>query len=63
MLLSGAGAVVQRQEILMAIWGDDSFFNSRSLDVYVRKLRKLFEEDAAVQIVTLRGRGYLMRTE
>lgn len=63
MLLGGAGAVVQRQEILMAIWGDDSFFNSRSLDVYVRKLRQLFEEDAAVQIVTLRGRGYLMRTE
>lgn len=63
MLLGGTQAVVPREEILLALWGDDSFFNSRSLDVYVRKLRQLFAEDPAVQIVTLRGRGYLMKLE
>lgn len=62
LLLNGETSVVARQDILLAIWGDDSFFNSRSLDVYIRRLRQLFEEDDAVQIITLRGRGYLLKT-
>jgi two-component system response regulator VicR len=51
-------AVIQRKDILMRVWGDDSFFNSRNLDVYVTKLRDYLGEDPAVQIVTIKGVGY-----
>lgn len=51
-------AVIQRKDILMRVWGDDSFFNSRNLDVYVTKLRDYLREDPAVQIVTIKGVGY-----
>ena len=49
---------LERKKILMKVWGDDSFFNSRNLDVYIRKLRKYFSPDDSVQIVTLKGVGY-----
>lgn len=51
--------VSNRKDILMAVWGDDSFFNSRNLDVYIRKLRGYFEEDPRIQIQTLKAKGYL----
>ncbi|MCI5082367.1 MAG: helix-turn-helix domain-containing protein [Saprospiraceae bacterium] len=40
------------------VWGDDSFFNSRNLDVYIKKLRDYLREDESVQIITLKGVGY-----
>jgi DNA-binding response OmpR family regulator len=49
---------VSRKEILMKIWGDDSFFNSRNLDVYITKLRDYLKEDSAVEIMTVKGVGY-----
>ncbi len=49
---------IDRKELLLAVWGDDSFFNSRNLDVYVRKLRKYLERDSGIQIITLKGKGY-----
>lgn len=49
---------LERKKILMKVWGDDSFFNSRNLDVYIRKLRKYLSPDDKVQIVTLKGVGY-----
>jgi DNA-binding response OmpR family regulator len=49
---------VQRKDILKTIWGDDSFFNSRNLDVYITKLRGYLKEDPKVQIITLKGVGY-----
>jgi DNA-binding response OmpR family regulator len=51
--------VIERKEILMSVWGDDSFFNSRNLDVYIRKLRDLFKHDPRIRIQTLKGKGYL----
>ena len=42
----------------MDIWGDDSFFNSRNLDVYIRKIRTYFEKDSRIKIITLKGVGY-----
>lgn len=51
-------SVIERREILLALWHDDGFFNSRNLDVYVRKLRALLEADPRVRIITLRGVGY-----
>ena len=49
---------VDRREILKKIWGDDSIFNSRNLDVYVRKLRVYFKNDPNINLMTLRGVGY-----
>jgi DNA-binding response OmpR family regulator len=49
---------VSRKEVLMKIWGDDSFFNSRNLDVYITKLRDYLKEDSAVEIMTVKGVGY-----
>lgn len=49
---------VQRKDILKKIWGDDSFFNSRNLDVYITKLRGYLKADPNVQIITLKGVGY-----
>ncbi len=47
-----------KKVILEAIWGDDNFFNSRTLDVFITKLRKLLQEDPGVQIINVRGMGY-----
>ena len=49
---------IGRKEILMKIWGDDSYFNSRNLDVYIKKIRSYLKDDAQVKIVTLKGVGY-----
>lgn len=51
-------AVVQRRAILNQIWGDDSFFNSRNLDVYITRLRDYLRDDPAVEILTIKGVGY-----
>ena len=63
LLCQHQNATCERKEILMAIWGDDSYFNSRTLDVYINKLRKLFRTDSSVEIVTLKGVGYLFKVE
>ncbi len=52
---------VLRKDILMRVWGDDSFFNSRNLDVYITRLREYFRQDSGVEIVTLKGVGYLFK--
>jgi DNA-binding response OmpR family regulator len=50
--------IVQRKDILLRVWGDDSFFNSRNLDVYISKLRDYLRDDPSVEIVTIKGIGY-----
>lgn len=49
---------IDRRTILKEVWGDDSIFNSRNLDVYISRLRKYFSSDDAIQIITLKGVGY-----
>ncbi|MGB3798474.1 MAG: response regulator transcription factor [Lewinella sp.] len=49
---------IERRDILLALWGDDGFFHSRNLDVYIRKLRKYLEGEDSLRIITLRGVGY-----
>ena len=49
---------IERKQILLDIWGDDSYFNSRNLDVYIKKLRNYLAEDPRVRIITLKGVGY-----
>ncbi len=50
--------IVERSEILTLLWGSDSFFNSRTLDVYITKLRGYLKHDPSVEIITIKGIGY-----
>ena len=58
LLFSGNGGHIARRDILLEVWGDDSFFNSRNLDVYIRKIRKYLSADPGLQLLTLKGIGY-----
>jgi DNA-binding response OmpR family regulator len=49
--------VLPRQKALKIIWGDDNYFNGRSMDVFVTRLRKYLKNDPAVEIVSLHGKG------
>lgn len=50
--------IIGRKEILMLLWGNDNFFNSRNLDVYITKLRSYLKHDHTLQIITIKGVGY-----
>lgn len=58
MLCANANNTTDRRDLLHSVWGDDSFFNSRNLDVYIRKLRGYFAQGCGIEIVTLKGKGY-----
>ena len=50
--------ILERREILNLLWGSDSFFNSRTLDVYITKLRNYLRQDPSIEIITIKGIGY-----
>lgn len=50
--------VLDRKKILNQLWGDDNFFNSRSMDVFIAKLRKYLVHDPSLSIINVRGQGY-----
>jgi len=50
--------IIDRRDILMKLWGNDNFFNSRNLDVYITKLRGYLREDTSLEILTIKGVGY-----
>ncbi|RYJ43337.1 response regulator transcription factor [Flavobacterium beibuense] len=58
LLLQNKNQVLERKLALMRLWGDDNFFNTRNMDVYITKLRKKLQEDTSVEIVNVRGFGY-----
>jgi two-component system response regulator VicR len=60
LLASELNKNVSRSHALKHIWGDDSYFNARSMDVYLSKVRKLLKDDPKVQIITLHGEGFKM---
>ncbi len=57
-LCASTGMVVRRSDALKKIWGDDNYFNGRSMDVFVTRLRKYLKNDANVQIVNVHGMGF-----
>lgn len=57
-LVSKTNKIIDRKSLLIAIWGDDSYYNSRTLDVYIKKLRHYFLSEKGVEIHTLKGKGY-----
>jgi DNA-binding response OmpR family regulator len=58
MLVKNQNEILDRQATLRAIWGDDNYFNGRSMDVYIAKLRKLLKEDDAIEIMNVHGKGF-----
>ena len=49
---------VERNAALIKIWGDDSYYNARSMDVYIAKLRKYLKSDPNIEIKTIHGHGF-----
>jgi DNA-binding response OmpR family regulator len=57
-LIENKNSIVQRRTLLMRIWGNDDYFLSRSMDVYITRLRKLLRIDPSVEIQNIYGTGY-----
>lgn len=58
LLVKNKNEVLDRQATLRAVWGDDNYFNGRSMDVYIAKLRKLLKEDPNIEIMNIHGKGF-----
>lgn len=58
LLYENRDKIIDRRDILNLLWGNDSFFNSRNLDVYITKLRGYLKEDPSLEIITIKGVGY-----
>ncbi|MCC7331288.1 MAG: response regulator transcription factor [Flavobacteriales bacterium] len=58
LLCLNQGKMLERTFALKAIWEDDNYFNARSMDVYIAKLRKLLQEDSRIEIMNVHGRGF-----
>ncbi|RQO31531.1 DNA-binding response regulator [Taibaiella sp. KBW10] len=50
--------IINRKQLLLSVWGDDSFYNSRNLDVYIRKIRTYFQASARISLITLKSVGF-----
>jgi DNA-binding response OmpR family regulator len=50
--------LLKREDALKQIWGDDSYFNARSMDVFITKLRKYLKDDPTIEIMNVHGTGY-----
>jgi len=57
-LIKNKNEVLERSLILNKLWGNDDFFNARSMDVFITKLRKKLKKDNTIQILNVRGFGY-----
>lgn len=58
MLCEYMNDLLPRETALKRIWGSDTYFNGRSMDVYIAKLRKYLKEDETVEIVNIHGNGF-----
>lgn len=58
LLCINQGKMLERTYALKAIWDDDNYFNARSMDVYIAKLRKHLNEDERIEIMNVHGRGF-----
>ena len=62
LLCSHANEILQRDFALKTIWIDDNYFNARSMDVYITKLRKHLKDDPKIEIINIHGKGYKLIT-
>lgn len=58
LLNKNSNSILDRNYALKKIWGDDSYFNGRSMDVYITKLRKHLKPDPSIQIINEHGKGF-----
>jgi len=58
LLYKNKNKLTERKMVLLSLWGDDSFFNTRTMDVFITRLRKHLQHDENVQILNVRGMGY-----
>jgi len=58
LLCAHANEVLERNFALKTIWIDDNYFNARSMDVYITKLRKHLKDDPSIEIINIHGKGY-----
>ncbi|MBQ7687374.1 MAG: response regulator transcription factor [Bacteroidaceae bacterium] len=58
LLASKQNELLQRDYALRAIWVDNNYYNARSMDVYITKLRKLLKDDPNVELINVHGKGY-----
>lgn len=58
LLCAHANDILERNHALKQIWVDDNYFNARSMDVYITKLRKLLKPDPTIEIINIHGKGY-----
>lgn len=62
-LCERANEVLEREDALRLVWGDDSYFNARSMDVYITKLRKYLKDDPGVELLNVHGVGFKLVTD
>ena len=62
LLFNNSNEVLSRETALKMIWGDDNYFNARSMDVYITKLRKYLKEEENVEIINVHGQGFKLYT-
>ncbi|HEX4888263.1 MAG TPA: winged helix-turn-helix domain-containing protein, partial [Luteibaculaceae bacterium] len=53
--------VIEREVVLNMIWGNDNYFNGRSLDVFISRLRKYLNQDPQVEIQNIHGKGFVLK--
>lgn len=58
LLVKNRNDILDRRIALEAIWGEDNYFNGRSMDVYIAKLRKHLKEDGRIEILNIHGQGF-----
>ena len=58
LLCVNANKVLERNFALKTIWVDDNYFNARSMDVYITKLRKHLKDEENIEIINVHGKGY-----
>lgn len=63
LLSQNIGKMVEREQILRTVWGDDSNANSLALNVQITYLRRILEDDASIAIVSLKKKGYILQTK
>lgn len=53
-----ANQLLPRSYALVSLWKNDTYFNARSMDVYITKLRKHLKDDPSIEIINIHGKGY-----
>lgn len=60
LLAKNLGRIVSRKDVLEQLWGNADYFNGRSLDVYIGRLRKILEQDSELRLESVRGSGFIL---